>query len=54
MGVIDSKFVKNNILQKDTYIDRPKGIFTDYRHVGDFIRRIWDFSKFVIFSIFSA
>jgi hypothetical protein len=26
--------------RKDTFIDRPKAIFTDHSHVDDFIRQI--------------
>jgi hypothetical protein len=28
------------VMSKVTDIDRPKGIFTDYRHAGDFIRPV--------------
>jgi hypothetical protein len=49
-AVPDSQAYKNGG-RKITDIDRPKGIFTDYRHVGDFIRRIWNFGKFVILSV---
>jgi len=36
----DSLYVKKWREAKVTDIDRPKGIFTDHRAAGDFIRRI--------------
>jgi hypothetical protein len=36
---------------KDTDIDRPKDIFTDYRDAGDFIRHICILANFVILSV---
>jgi hypothetical protein len=39
-AIMTAKLAKMEGGKKITDIDRPKGLFTDYRHVGDVIRQI--------------